>query len=289
MRTFALQFSIQVLMSKLKPFITLLAFFLMCVNAMTAASPAQVDIIILGDSNIWLAGDSCNDHTGWAAWMKDALEPRSCVSYARSGATWSHTANTKKNTIEDIAVLGNDNVIYNQVMRLREAYSKGLIPKPDLILISAGGNDAWFANMRPLEFDQTVEQAFAEPVGDLLTKKPNQVTSLPGAIRYDCLLLKETFPDAKIVLAAPTPMVKVEPQMMERVSDIIEQSGKQLGIPTLRLDKAGLINRDDEMKSHVHTYDGIHTNEKGAEKVGRHVAEQLKATIGCGNSCKCNK
>ncbi len=276
-------------MSKLKPFITLLAFFLMCVNAMAAGSPAQVDIIILGDSNIWLAGDSCNDHTGWAAWMKDSLAPRSCMSLARSGATWSHTASTKKNTVEEIAVLGNDNVIYNQVMRLREAYAKGLIPKPDLILISAGGNDAWFANMRPLEFDQTVEQAFAEPAGDLIAKKPNQVTSLPGAIRYDCLLLKETFPDAKIVLAAPTPMVKVDPQMMERVSDIIEMSGKRLGIPTLRLDKAGLINRDDELKAHIHTYDGIHTNEKGAEKVGRHVADRLRTIIGCDNECKCKK
>lgn len=261
----------------------------MCVNAMTGASPEQVNIIILGDSNIWLAGDSCNDHTGWTAWMKDALQPRSCVSYARSGATWSHTATTKKNTIEDIAVLGNDNVIYNQVMRLREAYAKGSLPKPDVILISAGGNDAWFANMRPREFDQTVEEAFAEPAADLLAKKPGQVTSLPGAIRYDCLLLKETFPEARIVLAAPTPMVKVEPQMLERVSDIIGQSGNRLGIPTLRLDKAGLINRDEELKAHIHTYDGIHTNEKGAEKVGRHVAEQLRDILGCGHACKCRK
>ncbi len=261
----------------------------MCINAMTGATPAQqVDIIILGDSNIWLAGDSCDNHTGWTAWMKDTLRPRSCVSYARSGASWSHTVDTKKNTLENIAVLGDDNVIYNQVMRLREAYTAGKQTKPHIILIASGGNDAWFASKRPLEFDESVEEAFAIPESALLSRKPSEVTSLPGAVRFDCLLLKETFPDAKIVLVTSTPMVKVEPAMLQRVCDIIEQSGNELGIPTLRLDKAGLISRDEEMKAHVHTYDGVHTNEKGAEKVGRYVAGRLDNMIGCPTGCKCN-
>lgn len=273
-------FSIQLLMSRLKPFITLLAFMLMSINAMTAANPAeQVDIIILGDSNIWLAGDSCDNHNGWTAWAKDTLQPRSFLSYARSGASWSHTVETKKNTEEDIAVLGDDNVIYNQVMRLREAYATGRQAKPDIILIASGGNDAWFAHKRPLEFNETVDKAFATSDAAHLAKKPSEVTSLPGAIRYDCLLLRETFPDAKIVLLTSTPMVKVEPEKLRRVCDIIEQSGDRLGIPTLRLDKAGLISRDDEMKTHIHTYDGIHTNEKGAEKVGRHVAGELRKML----------
>lgn len=286
-------------MSKHKPIIALLAFILTCINAIVAATPKQLtDIIILGDSNIWLAGDSCNDHTGWTAWMKDTLQPGSCISYARSGATWSHTTATKSNTKENIAVLGNDNVIYNQVMRLREAKAEGTLISPDLILISAGGNDAWFANHRPLEFNQTVEEAFSEPASSLLAKSPNEVTSLPGAIRYDCLMLKETFPEAKIVLVAPTPMSKVEPKMLEKVSDIIEKSGRQLDIPTLRLDKAGLINRDVELKEHVNTYDGIHTNEKGAEKVGTFVAakviEMLQSNGHChkcesDSKCECKK
>lgn len=261
----------------------------MCVNAITAAAQTTpVNIIILGDSNIWLAGDSCDNHTGWTAWMKDTLQPRSCVSYARSGASWSHTEETKKNTKENIAVLGNDNVIYNQVMRLREDYADGKSPKPDIIIIASGGNDAWFAHKRPHEFDQTVDEAFAIPTPTLLKKKPGEVTSLPGAIRYDCLLLKQLFPEAQIVLSTSTPMVKVEPEMLGQVCDIIEQSGNRLGILTLRLDKAGLISRDDEMKAHIHTYDGIHTNEKGAEKVGRYVAEKLRNIIGCSNAGKCN-
>lgn len=275
-------------MSRQKPFITLLAFILMCVNAITAeAQSCPVDIIILGDSNIWLAGDSCDNHTGWTAWMKDTLRPRSCVSYARSGASWSHTTETKKNTTENIAVLGNDNVIYNQVMRLREDYAAGKCRKPDIIIIASGGNDAWFVHKRPQEFDRSVDEVFAIPASSLLGNAPCEVVSLPGAIRYDCLLLKQTFPDAQIIFSTSTPMVKVEPQMLGKVCDIIEHSGDRMGIPTLRLDKAGLISRDDEMKAHIHTYDGIHTNEKGAEKIGRYVAEKLMKITGCKHSGKC--
>ncbi|MDE6692147.1 MAG: SGNH/GDSL hydrolase family protein, partial [Muribaculaceae bacterium] len=275
-------------MSRHKPFITLLAFILLCVNAITtAAQTAPVNIIILGDSNIWLAGDSCDNHTGWTAWMKDTLQPRSCVSYARSGASWSHTDETKKNTKENISVLGNDNVIYNQVMRLQEDHADSKLPKPDIIIIACGGNDAWFAHKRPHEFSQSVDEAFALPASALLSKSPGEITSLPGAIRYDCLLLKQLFPDARIIFTTSTPMVKVEPEMLGRVCDIIEHSGDRMGITTLRLDKAGLISRDDEKKAHIHTYDGIHTNEKGAEKVGRYVAEKLRKIIGCNHSGKC--
>lgn len=241
----------------------------------------QLNIVILGDSNIWLAGDSCDNHKGWTAWMKDELHPLTCRSYARSGASWSHTTDTKENTQENIGILGNDNVIYNQVMRLREAYSRGEQPRPDIIIMAAGGNDAWFAHKRPLEFDESVEDVFAVPAQTLLAKKPSEVTSLPGAIRYDCLLLGQTFPDARIILITSTPMVKTEPEMLKRVCDIIEKTGAACGISTIRLDKAGLISRDTEMKEHVHTYDGVHTNERGAKKVGAYVAARIRELYGC--------
>lgn len=268
------------LMSRHKPIITILALVLLCLNALAAKpQPQQMNIVILGDSNIWLAGDSCDNHKGWTAWMKDELQPLSCRSYARSGASWSHTTDTKKNTRENIGILGDDNVIYNQVMRLRDAYSCGEQSIPDIIIIAAGGNDAWFAHKRPLEFDESVSEVFSIPKAMLMTRKPSEVTSLPAAIRYDYLLLKETFPDARIILITSTPMVKTEPQMLQRVCDIIEETGNACGLPTIRLDKAGLISRDAEMKEHIHTYDGIHTNEKGARKVGSHVAKEIRKII----------
>lgn len=268
-------------MSRHKPIITLLAFVLLSLNAIASGPQMEpLDIVILGDSNIWLAGDSCDNHKGWAAWMKDELNPRSCRSYARSGASWSHTTETKENTKENIAILGNDNVIYNQVMRLRDAYDSGSQPRPNLILMAAGGNDAWFAHKRPLEFDESVDHVLAIPAATLLARKPSDVTSLPAAIRYDCLLLKQTFPDAKIVFITSTPMVKAEPDMLRRVCDIIEQTGTACDIPTLRLDKAGLISRDREMKEHVDTYDGVHTSERGAKKVGSYVAAKIRTLTG---------
>ena len=87
-----------------------------------ARAQQQLHIAILGDSNTWLGGDECDNQKGWNKWFKDILQPASCRSYARSGATWTHTTKTKRDTKENIGKLGKDNVIFNQVMRLKEAY-----------------------------------------------------------------------------------------------------------------------------------------------------------------------
>ena len=84
-----------------------------------AEAQSPLHVVALGDSNTWLAGDSCTNPLGWITVFKEQMQPASCHSYARSGATWTHTASTKYNPKENIEVLGDDNVIYNQVMRLR--------------------------------------------------------------------------------------------------------------------------------------------------------------------------
>lgn len=237
-------------------------------------------VVILGDSNIWLAGDSCNHPKGWMTWFREQWSPALCRSYARSGASWSHTCATKTNPEEDIAILGDDNVIYNQVVRLRQAYQAGEQAVPTLLMVSAGGNDAWFSHKRPEEFALTVEEAFAVPDSVFLSKSPEQVLSLAGAIRYDCLQLRQLFPQAQIVLLTPPQMSKVEPQMLMRVSDIIEQTGQRMGLSTIRLDGDEPICRRVEMDTLTYTYDGIHTNEAGARHVAEYVIRQLSKIKG---------
>lgn len=237
--------------------------------------PSDRVTVILGDSNIWLAGDSCDNHQGWMAWLRDMRDIPDCLSYARSGASWSHTSDTEANTTENIAVLGDNNVIYNQVLRLIDAVAQGRQQPPTLLLVSAGGNDAWFAHKRPREFDLTVDEAFAMPDSLLLSLPPVQVLSLSQAIRYDCLQLRRAFPQATIVLLTPMQMSKVEPGMLLRVSETIDSTASRLGLPVIRLDGDEPISRDIELAGHVNTYDGIHTSKEGARKVAAYVSARL--------------
>lgn len=241
--------------------------------------PTDKVTVILGDSNIWLAGDSCNNHQGWTAWFREMRGMPECISYARSGASWSHTCDTRTDTEENIAVLGDNNVIYNQVLRLTQAVDQGLQSTPTLLLVSAGGNDAWFANKRPHEFDITVDEAFSMPDSTLMALAPSRVLSLPQAIRYDCLRLQRAFPKATIVLLTPMQMGKVEPEMLLRVSEIIDSTATRLGIPVIRLDGDEPISRKVELVRHVNTYDGIHTSKEGARKVAAYISARLDSIM----------
>ena len=108
-----------------------------------------MNIVLLGDSNTWIGGDECDKPQGWNKWFKDLANPLSCHSYARSGATWTHTSLTDYDTEEDTGVLSDNNVVYNQINRLKEAYQQQKQVKPDLIIVMAGTNDLWFADKRP--------------------------------------------------------------------------------------------------------------------------------------------
>ena len=123
-----------------------LTFFYLLVHFINTPTVAQtvegtvvhpLHVVILGDSNTWIGGDDCDKPKGWNKWFVDEFRPLSCKSYARSGATWTNTSTTRENVVEDIAVLGNDNVIYNQIARLKRACDEGRQQTPDLIIIAA--------------------------------------------------------------------------------------------------------------------------------------------------------
>ena len=161
---------------------------LMCVGTLCADGIGHV--VILGDSNTWIGGDDCSQPRGWNYWFCQTAKPASCRSYARSGATWTHTEKTVCDTEEYTEVLSDNNVIYNQVNRLKKAYEAGEQPRPDLIIIMAGTNDAWFR--------------FEGVKGELRDGRGTKVTDvqrLEGAVRYDCELLRELFPDCRLVLS----------------------------------------------------------------------------------------
>ena len=235
-----------------------------------AEAQSPLHVVALGDSNTWLAGDSCTNPLGWITVFKEQMQPASCHSYARSGATWTHTASTKYNPKENIEVLGDDNVIYNQVMRLREDCKEGRQALPDLILILAGTNDTWFSTRRPNAFVQTAKEVCGDKQTTITDLQPHEVQSLAGAIRYNCELLRALNPSATIVLITPMQATKVSEEAIRKTGDVIAECGRLLHIPVIRLDDVG-ITRKQELQHSTYTSDGVHTNLDGARLVGENI------------------
>lgn len=73
----------------------------------------SMHIVLLGDSNTWLGGDDCTSKRGWNTWFAQSFPHATCVSYARSGATWTNTRRTTRNLTENVGRISDNNVIYN--------------------------------------------------------------------------------------------------------------------------------------------------------------------------------
>jgi len=241
-------------------------------DSQPVADYSRMDVVMLGDSNTWIGGDSCDNPKGWNYWWRESFRPRTCRSYARSGATWTNTASTRRNLTEDIAVIGHDNVIYNQVCRLIDATDTGRQLIPDLIIISAGTNDAWFSRKRPGLWADDASQV--NPL-TITTLRPSQATSLARSVMLSCRMLAEHFPDARIVLLTPHQTTATTPSNIARVSEMIERCGNALHIPVIRQDlNSGIVAAEEKIRPRF-TTDGTHTSIDGA----RHVAAYLNEAI----------
>ena len=236
-------------------------------------SHPNTHVVILGDSNSWIGGDDCTKPQGWNKWFVDFFKPASCRSYARSGATWTNTPNTRRNIQENIKTLGDDNVIYNQVVRLDDAVGRGRQPSPQLIIIMAGTNDAWFLDKRPHALEKTARQVFSdsEPA---VSKQPSAVLTLAESIRYNCELLHRCFPQAKIVLIAPLQSVQAA-RHLNAVNQIIEDCAREMNLDVIRLDRLSGISSKSESRTKRYTTDGTHTSVEGAKRCGRYIVSAI--------------
>lgn len=229
-----------------------LTLLLLLWGGMVATMTAQqndLHVVLLGDSNTWYGGDSCNVARGWNCHFRELLQPASIRSYARSGATWVHTSKMKRNTEENTAVLSDDNVITNQIYRLIDAVDAGEQPTPTLILAMAGTNDMWW--------------------------RPELLPTLADTLMADCRMLQKIFPLARLVLLTPFQTTKVEPAAIRQTADIIIDCGRRLGIEVVRTDSDACISRAQELRRKTYTRDGVHTNEAGARRIGKFVFHSL--------------
>lgn len=247
--------------------------------ALTTVAQKPLHVVMLGDSNTWIGGDDCDKPQGWNKWFKDALQPTTCKSYARSGATWTNTPQTHRDTKENIEVLGYNNVIYNQICRLQEAVEGGIQDSPQLILIMAGTNDAWFVKARPKALSMCGCEAFCKDSLTMTDRPINEILTLAESVRYSCELLKAAYPEAQIVLLTPLQSVAAGTENITKAGDIIECCAHQMNLSVIRLDKDGFIDAAKEKVKHHLTTDGTHTSELGARQIGSFIAQQVTALL----------
>jgi lysophospholipase L1-like esterase len=241
-------------------------------SAQTSAHDT-IDVAILGDSNTWLGGDHCDKPKGWNTYFKAAYNPKSCVSFARSGATWTNTTNTVLDREENVGIITDNNVIYNQVCRLIEATEDHKTPRPHLIIIACGTNDAWFEKKRPLIWSASVDDAIADET--IVAKDPSENPSLAQSVVQDCLLIRQFFPSTQIVLLTPLQTTAVSIDKIGRIADTIQKCGDLLGIPVIRQDKVCVVKASNEKQHRTNTYDGTHTNATGAKANGEIIAAEI--------------
>lgn len=255
-------------------FVLLWMIFVMCPHFASASNAKRV--AILGDSMTWIGGDSCENPKGWTYTLKKSGIADYIDIYARSGATWTNTASTQSDTGFYSEVLHDNNVIYNQAMRLIDATRGMKKVSPDVIILFAGANDAWFSDRRPGIFNDTLQSLEKEYS---IETDVSTVTSLAGSVALICDILKSEYPSAIIVAVTPLQMSKVSAESVFHVSDVIEKAANSRGCMAIRADKNVGILHQQESLSPTFTSDGVHTNPTGARLLAEYILSHFNKIV----------
>lgn len=251
----------------------ILAFILLSAGSLPARR-----IALLGDSMTWIGGDSCENPRGWSHYLKESGIADQIDVYARSGATWTNGYFTNHNPSYYSELLHPDNVIYNQTVRLIEKQCDSNVA-PDIIIVFAGANDAWFA--------KSFDNLFKIDSLDILRHLDDSgdqaglifPTTLFGSVSLVCDMLKEKFPFATLIAVTPLQMTKTDAETIHKVSDIIEQAASAKGCIVLRADKEVGISHDEESKAFKFTSDGVHTNPAGARLLADFILPHISGFV----------
>lgn len=233
----------------------------------------DLEIALLGDSMTWIGGDDFSNPCGWTYHFVKLLDSRGVKShirsYARSGATWTNTINTQRNPEAYSEILDDDNVIFNQTLRLvKDSVS------PDFVVIFAGTNDAWFSKSRP----GLLNKGDVDHLNEAIKSEPSQFTTLESSVKLVCNAIRDAFPGSEILLVTPPYSRKIPEDRIEKVSDGIESVANRYGIRCLRGDRIFDFKDEGRAGNIEYTTDGVHTNPAGASRIAREIYNNI--TIG---------
>ena len=243
------------------------------------ATHPEERVVIFGDSNTWIGGDSCDRPEGWNKWFADVFAPSSCLSYARSGATLTHVGATRRDTKQNVGVLADNNVVANQILRFAEDLRKGGTEPPTIIVIAAGTNDLWFADRRPGAMADTPAMLDSVPVGVLSERPFGELTSVVTALGADVGMLRALLPEGRIIVMSPIQSVKVDNGRLAEMASLLEACCAKLGVDFIRQDTLLPVSSEMERVTRRLTSDGTHTSEEGARLNGTILAREIDRII----------
>ena len=235
--------------------------------------------VILGDSITNLGGDDCSGEKGWTTYFKNIMNFKSVKSYARSGATWTNTANTKYNITENTGNLSDDNNAYNQINRLINEISKGATV-PDYILIALGTNDIWYRYDAAIKDDENFEAIWDDVTNYSSEVDIKSCTSIIKSIRfiYDMIISSE-LKNSQIIIMTPLQGTFSSISKINKIGDIIERCAKVCSWNVIRQDYKCGVSRLQELKAKTNTTDGTHPSKSGAEIIGKYIASQITSIL----------
>lgn len=222
-----------------------------------------------GLPNVVLLGDSItdkDDHGWWVDIVHEFVDFESLNSYAVGYARWTLASDTAEDLTTHTHAAASWNVIWNQVNRLKNDVTNGVINTPDVIVILAGTNDVYLKQTMG-----AVETAFDG--NDILSKSFSQVTNMAQSIRYTCEYIKSLYPDAQVILA--TPIQRTDMEVWE-CRDIILGCAQKMSMNTIDMTaELGIYGYSESVKQHY--LSGIvHPNQdKGSRLIARFIAKQL--------------
>lgn len=184
--------------------------------------------------------------------------------YAKGGATWREEISQNK----DIKVANNN--IPNQVRQIL----KDQVEDPDIIIISAGGND-WAMDS---ELTEVLESQFENSIGQVDVNQI-QKNTFPGAIRWSVEKLKKRYPDAMIFLATNIQSAyEYKTYSSTKLkADITKKTAERMSVFVIdAFSLSGIYGNEEKPgKNGKYLQDGVHPNKKGGIRLGRCYANEV--------------
>jgi lysophospholipase L1-like esterase len=226
------------------------------------------NVVLMGDS----ITDNWDDHGWWVDIIADYVEFESLKNYAVGYARWTLASDTVEDLTTHSHVAASWNVIWNQVNRLKNDVTNGVIGVPDVIVILAGTNDVTLN--QPMG---SVETAFDG--ADILNKPFSDIGNMAQSIRYTCEYIKSLYPDTQVILATPLQRMDKSESAWECI-DIIMDCAKNLSLKVIdQMGEAGIYGYSESV-SEYHLSDNVHpTTGKGSRLIARFLAKEFVQKI----------
>lgn len=246
------------------------------VNNYLTENPVSGVTNTLSDKNIVVFGDSISDTTNnITKWCQPFYELADCAffkSYARGSCTMTNNSNTAYDVTTTNTVQGGNNVIWNQVNRLKVDTDNNTVPTPDLIIIMAGTNDATQGKTVG-----SVSTVFTTQKNTFASKFITQIDDFVSSSRKVIDMIREYYPSCEIILISPiaTAYNATAYNYITDLRGIIEQIADNTGCHYISGGEFGITYYDEGNGNHKYLADGIHPNEAGGNRMGKIIFDRI--------------